>query len=106
MVSATAASFQVIEELLRTSFLNARDRQVSWGDPMEKVFRCPNMLPRCHPLITAMGQFFGEAFKQMTTWVTAQFLITLSVIGLAVRRHDPQNSARFVPGWLPDIPPR
>ena len=36
---------------------NARDRQVSMGDPMEKVFRCPNVLSGCNPLITALGQF-------------------------------------------------
>jgi hypothetical protein len=37
------------------------------GDPMEKVFRCPNVLARCNPLIAALGQFLGESFKQMTT---------------------------------------
>jgi hypothetical protein len=46
MMSATTASFQVVEELLCISFFNARDRQVSMGDPMEKVFRCPNVLSR------------------------------------------------------------
>jgi hypothetical protein len=67
MVSVTAASFQVIEELLCASFLNARDRQLSMRDPMEKVLRRANVFARCHPLITALGQFFGEAFKQITT---------------------------------------
>jgi hypothetical protein len=43
---------------------------------MEKVFRCPNVLARCHPLITALGKFFSETFKQMTAWVSAQFLDT------------------------------
>jgi hypothetical protein len=62
MMSATTASFQVIEELLCISFFNARYRQVSMGDPMEKVFRCPNVLSRCNPLITALGQFLGESF--------------------------------------------
>jgi hypothetical protein len=71
MVCATAASFQVIEELLCISFFNARDRQVSMGDPMEKVFRCPNVLARCNPLIAALGQFLGEPLKQITTGVTA-----------------------------------
>jgi hypothetical protein len=71
MVCATAASFQVIEELLCISVFNARDRQVSMGDPMEKVFRCPNVLARCNPLIVALGQFLGEPFKQITTGVTA-----------------------------------
>jgi hypothetical protein len=47
-------SFQVIEELLCISFFNARDRQVSMGDP-EKVFRCSNVLARCNPLIAALG---------------------------------------------------
>jgi hypothetical protein len=46
------------------------------GDPMEKVFRCPNVLSRCNPLITALGQFLGESFKQMTTSATAQLLDT------------------------------
>jgi len=76
MVSATAASSQVIEELLRALFLNARDRQLSIGHPMEKVFRCPNVFASCHPLITTLGEFLSEAFKQMTTWVSAQFLDT------------------------------
>jgi hypothetical protein len=43
-------------------------------DPMEKVFRCPNVLARRNPLITALGQFLGESFKQMTTGATAQLL--------------------------------
>jgi hypothetical protein len=42
MMFATAASFPVIEELLCIPFVNARDRQVSMGDPMEKLFRCPH----------------------------------------------------------------
>jgi len=46
------------------------------GDPMEKVFRCPNVLARCNPLIAALGQFLGESFKQMTTGATAQLLDT------------------------------
>jgi hypothetical protein len=76
MMSVTTASFQVIEELLRISFFNGRDRQVSMGDPMEKVFRCPNVLARCNPLIAVLGQFLGESFKQMTTGATAQLLDT------------------------------
>src|SRR5271170_1849264 len=76
MMSATTASFHVTEELLCISFFNARDRQVSMGDPMEKVFRCPNVFARGHPLIAALRQFLGETFKQMTTWATAQFLDT------------------------------
>jgi hypothetical protein len=40
------------------------------------VFRCPNVLSRCNPLITALGQFLGESFKQMTTSATAQLLDT------------------------------
>jgi hypothetical protein len=76
MVCATAASFQVIEELPCMSVFNARDRQVSMGDPMEKVFRCPNVLSRSNPLIAALGQFLGESFKQMTTGATAQLLDT------------------------------
>jgi hypothetical protein len=76
MMSATTASFQVIEEVLRISFFNASDRQVSMGDPMEKVFRCPNVLARCNPLIAALEQFLGESFKQMTTGATAQLLDT------------------------------
>jgi hypothetical protein len=76
MMSTTTASFQVIEELLCISFFNARDRQVSMGDPMEKVFRCSNVLARCNPLITALGQFLGESFKHMTTGATAQLLDT------------------------------
>jgi hypothetical protein len=71
MMSATAASFQVIEELLCASFLNARDRQLSMGDPMEKVLRRSNVLARCNPLITALGQFLGEPFTQITTGATA-----------------------------------
>jgi hypothetical protein len=27
-----------------------------------EVFRCPNVLSRCNPLITALGQFLGESF--------------------------------------------
>jgi hypothetical protein len=54
MMFATTASVKVIEELLCISFFNARDRQVSMGDPMEKVFRCPNVLARCNPLITVL----------------------------------------------------
>jgi hypothetical protein len=76
MMSSTTASFQVIEELLCISFFNARDRQVSMGDPMEKVFRCPNVLARCNPLIATSGQFLGESFKQMTAGATAQLLDT------------------------------
>ena len=76
MMSATTASFQVVEELLCISFFNARDRQVSMGDPMEKVFRCPNVLARCNPLITTLGQFLSESFKQVTTGATAQLLDT------------------------------
>ena len=76
MVSATAASFQVIEDLLCASFLNARYLQLSMGDPMEKVLRCPNVLSGHNPLITALGQFLGESFKQMTTSATAQLLDT------------------------------
>jgi hypothetical protein len=72
MVSATTASLQVIEELLCASFLNARDRQPSMGDPMKKVLRRSNVLARCNPLIAALGQFLGESFKQMTTGATAQ----------------------------------
>jgi hypothetical protein len=71
MVSTTAASFQVIEELLCASFLNARDQQLSMGDPMEKVLRRSNVLARCNPLITALGQFLGEPFKQITPGATA-----------------------------------
>jgi hypothetical protein len=56
--------------------LQARDRQVSMGDPIEKVFRCPNVLARCNPLIAALGQFLGESFKQMTTGAIAQLLDT------------------------------
>jgi hypothetical protein len=55
---------------------NARDRQVSMGDPMEKVFRCSNVLSRCNPLITALRQFVGESFKQMTAGAIAQLLDT------------------------------
>jgi hypothetical protein len=66
----------VTEELLCISFFNARDRQVSVGDPMEKVFRRPNVLARCNPLITSLGQFLGESFKQTTTGATAQLLDT------------------------------
>jgi len=44
MVSSTAASFQVIEELLCASFFNARDRQLSMGHPMEEVLRRPMCL--------------------------------------------------------------
>jgi hypothetical protein len=87
MMSATTASFQVIEELLCISFFNARDRQVSTGDPMEKVFRCPNVLARCNPLITALGQFLGESFKQMTTGATAQLLDTRWPCEIA-NQHD------------------
>jgi hypothetical protein len=58
MESPTAASSQVIEELMRALFLNARDRQLSMGDPMEKVLRCPNVFASCHPLITTLGKFF------------------------------------------------
>jgi hypothetical protein len=76
MMSATTASFQVIEEPLCISFFSARDRQVSMGDPMEKVFRCPNVLARCNPLIAALRQFLGKSFKQMTTGTTAQLLDT------------------------------
>ncbi|MGA8763169.1 MAG: hypothetical protein WB562_09915 [Candidatus Sulfotelmatobacter sp.] len=76
MMSATTVSFQVIEELLSISFFNARDRQVSMGDPIEKVFRCPNVLARCNPLIAALGQFLGESIKQMTTGAIAQLLDT------------------------------
>jgi len=76
MMSATTASFQVIEELLCISFFNARDRGVSMGDPMEKVFRRANVFARCNPLIAALGQLIGEPFKQMTTPATAQFLDT------------------------------
>jgi hypothetical protein len=76
MMSATTASFQVIEELLCISPFNARDRQVSMGDPMEKVFRCPNVLSRRNPLVATLGQLIGEPFKQMTTAATAQFLDT------------------------------
>src|SRR5579864_2185277 len=64
------ASFQVIKELLCASFLNTRNRQLSMGDPMEKVLRGPNVLARCNPLITALGQFPGEPFKQITTGAT------------------------------------
>jgi hypothetical protein len=67
MVSATAASSQVIEELLCASFLSARDRELSMRDPMKKVLRRSNVLARCNPLITALGQFLGEPFKQITT---------------------------------------
>ncbi|MGA2051648.1 MAG: hypothetical protein ABSG96_28630 [Terracidiphilus sp.] len=66
----------MIEEPLCISFFNARGRQVSMGDPMEKVFGYPNVLARCNPLITAFGQFVGESFKQMTTGATAQLLDT------------------------------
>ncbi len=76
MMSATTASLQVIEELLFISFFNARDRQVSMSDPMEKVFRCPNVLARCNPLIAALGQFLVESFKQMTTGAAAHLLDT------------------------------
>jgi hypothetical protein len=75
-MSATTASFQVMEELLPISFFNARDRQVSTGDRTEKVFRRPNVLFRCNPLITALRRFVGECFKQMTTGATAQLLDT------------------------------
>jgi hypothetical protein len=71
MVSATAASFQVIEELLCTSFVNAREQQMSVGGPMEKVFRCPNVFACCHPLIATLGQFLGKPFKQIGTGATA-----------------------------------
>jgi hypothetical protein len=76
MMFATTASFQVIEELLCTSIFNGRERQLSMGDPMKKVFRCPNVLASCHPLIAALGKFFSETFEQMTAWVSAQFLDT------------------------------
>jgi hypothetical protein len=76
MMSATTASFQVIEELLCISFFNAHNRQVSMGDPMEKVLRSPNAFARCNPLIAALGQFLGESFKQMTTGATTQLLNT------------------------------
>jgi hypothetical protein len=46
------------------------------GDPMKEVLRRSNVLARCNPLITALGQFLGESFKQMTTWGSAQFLDT------------------------------
>jgi hypothetical protein len=76
MMSATTGSFQVIEELLCISFFNTRDRQVSMGDPMEKVSGSPNVLARRNPLIAALGQFLGESFKQMTTGATTQLLDT------------------------------
>jgi hypothetical protein len=75
-MSATTASLQVIEELLFISVFNARDRQVSMSDPMEKVFRCSNVLACCNPLIEALGRFLGESFKQMTTGTTAQLVDT------------------------------
>jgi hypothetical protein len=75
-MSATTASFQVVEELLCISFFNARDRQLSMGDPMEKVLRRSIVLARCNPLITALGQFLCESFKQVTTGATAQLLDT------------------------------
>jgi len=71
MVSSTAASFQVIEELLCASFFNARDRQLSMGHPMEEVLRRPNVLARCYPLVATSGQFLGKSFKQRTTGVIA-----------------------------------
>jgi hypothetical protein len=40
-------------------------------DPMKKVLRRSNVLARCNPLITALGQFLGEPFKQITTRATA-----------------------------------
>jgi hypothetical protein len=76
MMSATTASFQVVEKLLCISFFNGRDREVSMGHPMEKVLCCPSVLSRCNPLITALGQFLGEFFKQITIGATAQLLDT------------------------------
>ncbi len=37
----------------------------SMGNPISKVFRCPNVLARCNPLIAALGQFLGESFERM-----------------------------------------
>jgi len=66
----------VTEELSGKSFLNGRDRQVSMSDPMEKVFRCSNVLARCNPPIAVLGQFLGESFKQMAIGATAHLLDT------------------------------